>query len=68
MFVYYFTCFKKLQTVKNGEEDVETLNTFMKDIERWNERVLKQYNERKENVLGMDDLDVAKALENAEAI
>jgi sulfur relay (sulfurtransferase) DsrC/TusE family protein len=50
------------------DEDVETLNTFMKDIERWNERVLKQYNERKENVLAMDDLDVAKALENAEAI
>ena len=60
--------FDKPQPVKIVDEDVETLNTFMKDIERWNERVPNQYNERKENVLAMDDLDVAKALENAEAI
>ena len=66
--VYYVPAFDKPQPVKIVDEDVETLNTFMKDIERWNERVLKQYNERKENVLAMDDLDVAKALENAEAI
>jgi len=65
---YYTPVFDKPQPVKIVDEDVETLNTFMKDIERWNERVLKQYNERKENVLAMDDLDVAKALENAEAI
>jgi len=65
---YYTPVFDKPQPVKIVDEDVETLNTFMKDIERWNERVLKQYNERKENVIAMDDLDVAKALENAEAI
>ena len=65
---YYTPVFDKPQPVKIVDEDVETLNTFMKDIERWNERVLNQYNERKENVLAMDDLDVAKALENAEAI
>ena len=65
---YYTPVFDKPQPVKIVDEDVETLNTFMKDIERWNERVLKQYNERKENVLAMDDLDVAKSLENAEAI
>ena len=65
---YCTPVFDKPQPVKIVDEDVETLNTFMKDIERWNERVLKQYNERKENVLAMDDLDVAKALENAEAI
>ena len=66
--VYYVPAFDKPQPVKIVDEDVETLNTFMKDIEKWNERVLKQYNERKENVIAMDDLDVAKALENAEAI
>ena len=65
---YYTPVFDKPQPVKIVDEDVETLNTFMKDIEKWNERVLKQYNERKENVIAMDDLDVAKALENAEAI
>ena len=65
---YYTPVFDKPQPVKIVDEDVETLNTFMKDIEKWNDRVLKQYNERKENVLAMDDLDVAKALENAEAI
>ena len=57
--------FDKPQPVKIVDEDVEILNTFMKDIERWNERVLKQYNERKENVLAMDDLDVANSLEDA---
>ena len=65
---YYTPVFDKPQPVKIVDEDVETLNTFMKDIEKSNERVLKQYNERKENVIAMDDLDVAKALENAEAI
>ena len=65
---YYTPVFDKPQPVKIVDEDVETLNTFMKDIEKWNERVLKQYNERKENVIAMDDLDVAKALEIAEAI
>lgn len=62
---YYTPVFDKPQPVKIVDEDVETLNTFMKDIERWNERVLKQYNERKENVLAMDDLDVANSLEDA---
>ena len=65
--VYYVPAFDKPQPVKIVDEDVETLNTFMQDIEKWNVRVLKQYNERKENVLAMDDLDVAKALETAEA-
>jgi hypothetical protein len=65
---YYTPVFDKPQSVKISDEDVETLNTFIQDIERANERVLKMYNERKENVLAMDDLDVAKALENAEAI
>ena len=65
---YYTPVFDKPQAVKISDEDVETLNTFIQDIERANERVLKMYNERKENVLAMDDLDVAKALENAEAI
>ena len=58
---YYTPVFDKPQPVKIVDEDVETLNTFMKDIERWNERVLKQYNERKQHVIAMDDLDVAKA-------
>jgi len=62
---YYTPVFDKPQPVKIVDEDVETLNTFMKDIEKWNERVLKQYNERKENVLAMDDLDVANSLEDA---
>jgi len=62
---YYTPVFDKPQPVKIVDEDVETLNTFMKDIEKWNERVLKQYNERKENVLAMDDLDVANSLEVA---
>ena len=65
---YYTPAFYEPQAVKISDEDVETLNTFIQDIERANERVLKLYNERKENVLAMDDLDVAKALENAEAI
>ena len=62
---YYTPVFDKPQPVKIVDEDVETLNTFMKDIEKWNERVLKQYNERKENVIAMDDLDVANSLEDA---
>jgi len=62
---YYTPVFDKPQPVKIVDEDVEILNTFMKDIEKWNERVLKQYNERKENVLAMDDLDVANSLEDA---
>ena len=62
---YYTPVFDKPQPVKIVDEDVETLNTFMKDIEKWNERVLKQYNERKENVLAMDDLDVANSLDDA---
>ena len=65
---YYTPAFYEPQAVKISDEDVATLNTFIQDIERANERVLKLYNERKENVLAMDDLDVAKALENAEAI
>ena len=65
---YYTPAFYEPQAVKISDEDIETLNTFIQDIERANERVLKMYNERKENVLAMDDLDVAKALENAEAI
>ena len=39
---YYTPVFDKPQPVKIVDEDVETLNTFMKDIEKWNERVLKQ--------------------------
>lgn len=62
---YYTPVFDKPQPVNIADEDVETLNIFMKDIEKWNERVLKQYNERKENVLAMDDLDVANSLEDA---
>ena len=65
---YYTPAFYEPQAVKISDEDIETLNTFIQDIERANERVLKMYNERKENVLAIDDLDVAKALENAEAI
>ena len=65
---YYTPAFYEPQAVKISDEDIETLNTFIQDIERANERVLKLYNERKENVLAMDDLDVAKALENAQAL
>ena len=41
------------------------LNEFMEDIKGWNDRVLKDYNEKKENVLLKEDLDVAKDLESA---
>ena len=37
----------------------------MEDIKGWNERVVKDHNERKENVLLKEDLDVAKELESA---
>ena len=57
--------FEKPQTIKVSEEDITMLNEFMEDIKGWNDRVLKDYNEKKENVLLKEDLDVAKDLESA---
>jgi len=63
--IYYTPIFEKPQTVKVSETDITILNEFMEDIKGWNERVLKDHNERKENVLLKEDLDVAKELESA---
>ena len=63
--IYYTPVFEKPQTIKVSEEDITMLNEFMEDIKGWNDRVLKDYNEKKENVLLKEDLDVAKDLESA---
>ena len=61
--VYYTPAFDKPKSVKVSNEDIDLLNTFMEDIKKWNEKVLKQFHENKENVLSREDLDVANELE-----
>jgi hypothetical protein len=63
--IYYTPVFDKPQSVKVTDKDIELLNTFMEDISKWNTRVLKQYNERKDTVLAREDLDIAQELESA---
>jgi len=63
--IYYTPVFDKPQTIKVTDKDIELLNTFMEDIDKWNTRVLKQYNERKDTVLAREDLDIAQELESA---
>ena len=63
--IYYTPVFDKPQPIKVTDKDIELLNTFMEDINKWNTRVLKQYNERKDTVLAREDLDIAKELESA---
>jgi chromosome segregation ATPase len=66
--IYYTPVFDKPKPVKVVEKDIELLNTFMEDIEKWNSKAIKEYNERKETVLARDDLDVANSLEAADSI
>ena len=63
--IYYTPVFDKPQSIKVTDKDIELLNTFMEDINKWNTRVLKQYNERKDTVLAREDLDIAQELESA---
>ena len=63
--IYYTPVFDKPQPIKVTDKDIELLNTFMEDINKWNTRVLKQYNERKDTVLAREDLDIAQELESA---
>jgi len=62
--IYYSPVFDKPKSVKVGEKDIELLNGFMEDIEKWNTKVVKEYSERKETVLARDELDVANELES----
>lgn len=62
--IYYSPVFDKPKSVKVGEKDIELLNEFMEDIEKWNTKVVKEYTERKDTVLARDELDVANELES----
>ena len=66
--IYYTPVFDKPKPVKVENGDIELLNTFMEDIDKWNVRVIKEYRDRKDAVLSRDDLDVANSLEAADRI
>ena len=66
--IYYTPVFDKPKPVKVENGDIELLNTFMEDIDKWNVRVIKEYRDRKDAVLSRDDLDVANSLEAADSI
>jgi hypothetical protein len=63
--VYYTPVFDKPKSVKIGQDDIDLLNTFMEDIKKYNERILKEFTERKDSVLAREDLEVADSLEVA---
>lgn len=66
--IYYTPVFDKPKPVKVENGDIELLNTFMEDIDKWNVRVIKEYRDRKDAVLSRDDLDVANSLEAVDSI
>jgi len=66
--IYYTPIFDKPKPVKVESGDIDLLNTFMEDIDKWNVRVIKEYRDRKDAVLSRDDLDVANSLEAADSI
>tara|TARA_R110000823_G_scaffold81397_5_gene185198 strand:+ start:5838 stop:6662 length:825 start_codon:yes stop_codon:yes gene_type:complete len=66
--IYYTPVFDKPKPVKVESGDIELLNTFMEDIDKWNVRVIKEYRDRKDAVLSRDDLDVANSLEAVDSI
>ena len=63
--IYYTPVFDKPAGVQVKDKDIELVKSFMEDIGRWNDRVLKEYNERKESVLSKEDLEVSDVLEEA---
>tara|TARA_R110000803_G_scaffold47434_4_gene98943 strand:- start:738 stop:1562 length:825 start_codon:yes stop_codon:yes gene_type:complete len=66
--IYYTPVFEKPKPVKVENGDIELLNTFMEDIDKWNVRVIKEYRDRKDAVLSRDDLDVANSLEAVDSV
>ena len=66
--IYYTPVFDKPKPVKVENGDIELLNTFMEDIDKWNVRVIKEYRDRKDAVLSRDDLDVANSLEAVDSV
>ena len=66
--IYYTPVFDKPKPVKVESGDIELLNTFMEDIDKWNVRVIKEYRDRKDAVLSRDDLDVANSLEAVDSV
>ena len=66
--IYYTPVFDKPKPAKVQESDIELLNTFMEDIDKWNTRVIKEFKDRKDSVIARDDLDVANSLEVADSI
>ena len=63
--VYYSPVLIEGDTVKIDSKDMEQLKLFFDDIEKYNSRILKSYNEHQKAVLTSEELDIDRELEVA---